>query len=139
MHRYIPVIAKWAGYSKIGEKVVHHQARKFGKTKFGGIERFMRGPLDLMSIIFISKFGKRPMHFFGTTGTLISFTGFIILAYLAYLKIFQNVPKISDRPLFYLGIVCLLIGTQFFLSGFIAELVSRNNPQRNSYVIDQLL
>lgn len=102
MHRYIPVIAKWAGYGKIGEKVVVHRARKYGVTKFG-LERFINGPLDLLSIMFISKFGKRPMHFFGSLGTLFILTGFAILFYLSFEKLYLGSPGIATRPLFSLG------------------------------------
>ncbi|HPH17016.1 MAG TPA: glycosyltransferase family 2 protein, partial [Bacteroidales bacterium] len=120
MHRYIPVLAKWAGFKKIGEKVVHHQERKYGTTKFG-VERFLRGPLDLLSVIFISKFSKRPMHLFGSIG-LASFTlGALILAYLSYMKLVESVYNMTQRPLFFLGIVCLIVGCQLFLTGFLAE------------------
>lgn len=136
MHRYIPVIAKWAGFSKIGEKVVKHQARKYGTTKFGW-ERFINGPLDVISISFVGKFGKRPMHFFGALGALSFLIGFGILAYLSYLKIFEQIFRISDRPIFFFGILLLIIGSQLFLTGFIAELVSRNSPNRNQYQVEQ--
>jgi glycosyltransferase involved in cell wall biosynthesis len=136
MHRYIPVIAKWAGFSKIGEKVVKHQARKYGSTKFGW-ERFINGPLDVISISFVGKFGKRPMHFFGALGALSFLVGFGILVYLSYLKIFEQIFRISDRPIFFFGILLLIIGSQLFLTGFIAELVSRNSPNRNQYQVDQ--
>lgn len=132
MHRYIPVLAKWAGFKKIGEKVVHHQERKYGTTKFG-VERFLRGPLDLLSVIFISKFSKRPMHLFGSIG-LASFTlGALILAYLSYMKLVESVYNMTQRPLFFLGIVCLIVGCQLFLTGFLAELVSRSSSNRNEY------
>ncbi len=134
MHRYIPVLAKWAGFSRIGEKEVHHQERKFGVSKFG-VERFIRGPLDLMSVIFISKFGKRPMHLFGPLGVLFFILGFAILAWLSYQKLVINEYGIADRPLFYFGILALIIGTQLFLTGFLAELISRNSAQRNDYLI----
>ncbi len=136
MHRYIPVIAKWAGFTKIGEKVVRHQARKYGTTKFGW-ERFINGPLDVISISFVGKFGKRPMHFFGALGMLSFAVGFIILAYLSYLKIFEQIFRISDRPIFFFGILLLIIGSQLFLTGFIAELISRNSPQRNVYQVEE--
>ena len=138
MHRYIPVMAKWAGYTKIGEKVVQHQARKYGKTKFG-LERFINGPLDLMSIILLGKFGKRPMHFFGTMGTFVFIIGFIILAYLSISKLFWEETGIASRPLFYFGILALIIGSQLFLSGFLAELIVRNATQRNEYAIIETL
>ena len=136
MHRYIPVMAKNAGFSKIGEKVVQHQARKYGTSKFG-FERVLRGFLDLMSISFMTKFGKRPMHFFGGMGTLLSLIGIIMLGYLSISKIFYNTPRISDRPLFYLGILSLIIGVQLFIAGFLAEMISRNNPVRNDYNIKE--
>jgi glycosyltransferase involved in cell wall biosynthesis len=136
MHRYIPVLAKWAGFKRIGEKVVQHQERKYGVTKFG-MERFIRGPLDLMSVIFISKFGKRPMHFFGTWGLVFFLLGFIILVYLSIAKLIYQAYGIADRPLFYFGILTLIIGTQLFVTGFLAELVSRNAPDRNHYLVEE--
>jgi glycosyltransferase involved in cell wall biosynthesis len=136
MHRYIPVLAKWAGFKRIGEKVVQHQERKYGVTKFG-MERFVRGPLDLMSVIFISKFGKRPMHFFGTWGLVFFLLGFIILVYLSIAKLIYQAYGIADRPLFYFGILTLIIGTQLFVTGFLAELVSRNAADRNHYLIEE--
>lgn len=136
MHRYIPVIAKWAGYKKIGEKVVLHQKRKYGTTKFG-LERFVNGFLDLMSISFVSKFGRRPMHLFGTLGSLLFLIGFVIAGALAYGKIFLAEYKMTDRPLFYLGLLCMILGTQFFLAGFLAELISRNDHNRNNYLIEK--
>ncbi len=137
MHRYIPVIAKWAGFNKIGEKVVQHRARQFGRAKFFGFERFIRGPLDLISIIFVSKFGKRPMHFFGSIGSVIFFAGFVILGYLSIAKIIWKETQMTDRPLFYLGIVALIVGVQLFSTGFLAELVSRHDPRRNNYQIKE--
>lgn len=134
MHRYIPVIAKWAGFDKIGEKEVQHQARKYGKTKFGP-ERFINGFLDLMSITVVGKFGKRPMHFFGPLGIIFFFTGFLILAYLSYLKFIHGMTEMTDRPLFYYGLLFFIFGAQLFLSGFLAEMVSRNSPRRNVYSI----
>ncbi|MFZ4464098.1 MAG: glycosyltransferase family 2 protein [Bacteroidales bacterium] len=131
MHRYIPVIAKWGGFVKIGEKVVHHRERKYGTTKYG-ISRFIKGYLDLLSITFISKFGKRPMHLFGTLGTMIFGVGFIIAAYLTYGKFFLLEYKMTDRPLFYAGLLAMIIGTQLFMTGFLAELVSLGNRDRNS-------
>ncbi|MEN0003455.1 MAG: glycosyltransferase family 2 protein [Bacteroidota bacterium] len=136
MHRYIPVLAKFAGFKNIGEKVVQHQERKYGVTKFG-IERFIRGPLDLMSVIFISRFGKRPMHFFGTWGLFFFMLGFIILTYLSIAKVIYEEYGIADRPLFYFGILTLIIGTQLFVTGFLAELVSRNAPDRNNYLVEK--
>ncbi len=126
MHRYIPVIARWSGFSKIGEKIVEHHERKYGRTKYG-LSRFIKGYLDLLSITFISKFGKRPMHLFGTLGTLIFFVGFAIAAYLAYAKFFMEGYRMTERPLFYFGILAMIIGTQLFMTGFLAELISRNN------------
>ncbi len=138
MHRYIPVIAKKEGFQNIGEKVVHHQARKYGHTKFG-FERVMRGYLDLLSISFISKFSLRPMHFFGSLGTLLTLSGCVILLYLTVLKIFQQVAGISSRPLFYLGMLAVIVGVQLFIAGFLAEMISRNNPNRNNYTIEKKL
>jgi glycosyltransferase involved in cell wall biosynthesis len=138
MHRYIPVIAKWAGFKNIGEKVVQHQARKYGVTKFG-ISRFLYGFLDLFSIMFMGKFGKRPMHFFGALGTLLTFTGSAILAYLSIEKLFWHTPKIADRPLFFLGILLIIVGFQLFITGFIAELVTRNAVDRNQYKIAEVI
>ena len=138
MHRYIPVIAKWAGFTRIGEKVVQHQARKFGKSKFG-LERIMNGFLDILSIYFVGKFGKRPMHFFGTLGVLFFLIGFAILVYLSYLKYFQGLYRISDRPIFFFGILVLIIGSQLFLTGFVAEMISRNAPHRNKYRIAETI
>jgi len=134
MHRYIPVIAKWAGFRRIGEKVVHHQARKYGKSKFG-MNRFINGFLDLMSIMLVGKFGKRPMHFFGAFGTFTFLLGFGILAYLSVTKIFGGITRISDRPIFFFGILALIIGSQLFLTGFLAELLVRNSTTRNQYKI----
>lgn len=134
MHRYIPVLAKWAGFNRIHKESVQHQARKYGVTKFG-FERFINGPLDLLSISFVGKFGKRPMHFFGTMGTISFFIGFLLLLYLSYQKIVDNTTGIADRPLFFLGMLATIIGTQLFLTGFIAELVTRNAPGRNYYQI----
>ena len=138
MHRYIPVIAKASGFTRIGEKVVQHQARKFGKTKFG-MERMFNGFLDIMSIMFVSRFGKRPMHFFGALGILFFFIGFVILAYLSLLKYIQDIVRISDRPVFFFGILILIIGSQLFLTGFLAELISRNAPHRNIYRIAETI
>ncbi len=136
MHRYIPVIAKWAGFTKIGEKVVQHQARKYGSTKFG-MSRFINGPLDLASIMFVGKFGKRPMHFFGSLGLFVSFMGFAILSYLSICKLFFDQTGIAERPLFFLGMIALLLGVQLFIGGFLAELITRNAPERNSYKIEK--
>ncbi len=138
MHRYIPVIAKWEGYTKIGEKVVQHQARKYGVTKFG-IERFINGLLDLLSITFTGKFGKRPMHFFGAIGTLLIIIGFSILSYLSIAKFFFNEGNIDDRPLFFFGITLLIIGFQLFIAGFLAELIIRNSSERNNYKVEKTI
>ncbi len=138
MHRYIPILAKNAGFSKIGEKVVEHQKRKYGVSKFG-IERFVNGFLDLLSISFISRFSKRPMHFFGIWGTVCFFLGFVILSYLAGAKIFYNVYEMTDRPLFYLGLLTIIFGSQLFLTGFLAELISRSSSERNVYQIEKTI
>ncbi|MBR9920214.1 MAG: glycosyltransferase family 2 protein [Bacteroidetes bacterium] len=135
MHRYIPMIAKAAGFKKIGEKVVQHQARKYGVTKFGW-KRYITGFLDLLSVTFVGRFGKAPMHFFGTIGTISFFIGVVILVYLSISKIFYTEYGIADRPLFFFGIVALIIGTQLFVTGFLAELVARSSPNRNNYVIE---
>jgi glycosyltransferase involved in cell wall biosynthesis len=135
MHRYIPVLAKWAGFSKIGEKEVEHRARKYGTSKFGW-ERFVNGFLDLTTIMFIGKFGKKPMQFFGLLGTLSFMIGFLISLYLIISKILDVDFAITNRPLFYIALTIMVIGTQLFLAGFIGELVSRNANDRNSYNID---
>ena len=135
MHRYIPVMAKWKGFTKIGERVVQHQERKYGTSKFGA-SRLITGFLDLLSITFVGKFGKRPMHFLGSLGTFAFLMGFLILTYLSINKIFYKDYGMADRPLFYFGILALIIGTQLFVSGFIAELVSRNSPNRNFYDVE---
>ena len=136
MHRYIPLIAKWAGFRKITEKVVEHRARKYGTTKFGW-ERFINGFLDLLSITFVGKFGKRPMHFFGAMGSMFFLAGFVILVYLSIAKLIYAEYGIATRPLFFFGILTLIIGTQLFVTGFLAELVARNAPHRNAYVIEE--
>lgn len=143
MHRYIPVLAKWGGFKKIGEKVVQHQERKYGTTKFG-VERFIRGPLDLLSVMFISKFGKRPMHIFGLWGSLMFLIGFGIAIYIMIEKIVALSQHISarlltDRPIFYFALVAMILGTQLFLAGFIGEMISRNSTDRNNYLIDEEL
>lgn len=134
MHRYIPVLAKWAGFKKIGEKVVQHRARKYGVTKFGW-ERFVNGFLDLLSITFVSRFGKRPMHIFGLLGTLSFIIGFFVAAYLVFAKFAYQAYKMTDRPIFYFGLFFMVIGTQLFLAGFLGELISRNGHDRNNYLI----
>jgi glycosyltransferase involved in cell wall biosynthesis len=136
MHRYIPVIAKWAGFKKIGEKVVEHRPRKYGRTKFG-IERFVNGFLDLASITFVSKYGKRPMHFFGIWGTLSFLVGFGISLYLIISKLINYEFAITIRPTFYLALAAMIIGTQLFVTGFVAELIVRNAPGRNAYLIEK--
>lgn len=141
MHRYIPLIAKQAGFGRIGEKVVQHQERKYGVSKFG-IERTIKGFLDLMSVTFISKFGKRPMHLFGSLGTLMFTVGFFSALYLGMKKlwyVYQSVPAplVTDSPYFYIALTSMVIGTQLFLAGFLAELVSRNSSERNSYQISE--
>lgn len=135
MHRYIPVIAKWSGFRKIGEKEVEHRARKYGVSKFG-LERFINGFLDLMSIMFVGRFAKKPMHFFGTLGTIVFFIGFCIWIYLGCAKFFFQVYNMTDRPIFYLAIVAIIVGSQLFLTGFIAELITRNAPERNHYLVE---
>jgi len=135
MHRYIPVIAKWAGFNNVGEKVVQHQARKYGVTKFG-LSRFIYGPLDLFSIMFVGKFGKRPMHFFGVIGIIISLIGTGLMLYLSISKIFWDVNGIADRPAFFLGMLLIIVGVQLFIAGFVAELVSRSAYGRNQYKIE---
>ena len=136
MHRYIPVLAKWAGFRKIGEKVVEHRPRKYGVTKFGWT-RFVNGFLDLASIMFMGKFGKRPMHIFGLWGTIVFFVGICIWIYLFLAKIFFSRFNMTDRPLFYVGIISIVIGTQLFLAGFLGELIARNSHDRNYYLIDK--
>jgi glycosyltransferase involved in cell wall biosynthesis len=138
MHRYIPVIAKAAGFKKIGEKVVQHFPRKHGKSKFG-LNRFINGPLDLMSIIFVSRFSKKPMHFFGSLGLFSFFIGFAILVYLTIAKIVWTEYGMTDRPIFFFGILAIIIGTQLFLTGFLAELVARSSPYRNNYIVEKYL
>jgi glycosyltransferase involved in cell wall biosynthesis len=136
MHRYIPILAKWAGFRKIGEKVVEHRARKYGITKFGW-ERFVNGFLDLGSIMFVGKFGKRPMHFFGLWGTLFFMAGFMIFLYLTISKFFLDQTGMTQRPLFFVAILVMIIGSQLFLAGFIGELIARNSPERNNYLIEE--
>ena len=141
MHRYIPVLAKWAGFKKIGEKVVIHQERKYGITKFG-FERFLRGPLDLLSVMFISKFGKRPMHLFGMLGSLMFLIGFIMTVIVGTNKLIaiyhhQTARLITSSPYFYLALATMILGTQLFMTGFLGELVSRTGTDRNSYLVDK--
>jgi glycosyltransferase involved in cell wall biosynthesis len=141
MHRFIPVLAKSAGFTKIGEKVVQHRARKYGTSKFGW-SRFINGFLDLLTISFLSKFGKRPMHFFGLLGTLLFFVGFAFAFYLGAYKlycVFSHHPArlLTQRPSFYISLTCMIIGSMMFLAGFIGELVLRNSSIRNSYLLDK--
>jgi glycosyltransferase involved in cell wall biosynthesis len=138
MHRYIPVLAKNAGFSKIGEKVVLHQARKYGKTKFGA-ERFVRGFLDLITISFLSKFGKRPMHLFGAWGAIVLFIGFGFAMYLGIDKLYINPDGrlITDRPQFYLALTAMILGTQLFLAGFLGELFLRSKKTGANYIVKQ--
>ena len=136
MHRYIPVIAKWAGFKKIGEKPVQHQARKYGVTKFGW-ERFINGFLDLATISFVSKFGKRPMHFFGLLGSLAFLIGFISSGYLIVSKLLYTGYAITNRPSFFIALATMIIGVQLFLAGFLGELIGRNSTERNFYPVDE--
>jgi hypothetical protein len=141
MHRYIPYLAKNAGFDKIGEKVVHHQARKYGKTKFG-LDRFVNGYLDLITLWFLSRFGLKPMHVFGLLGTLMFIIGFISVIVVGASKIYAmkhglGYRLVTDSPYFYLALTMMLMGTQFFLAGFIGELISRNSSERNNYLIEK--
>jgi glycosyltransferase involved in cell wall biosynthesis len=138
MHRYIPVIASLAGFRKIGEKVVEHRPRKYGVTKFGW-RRFINGFLDLLTITFVGRFGKRPMHFFGLYGTLCFLFGFGIATYLVIAKFTLPDFALTNRPAFYIALVIMIIGMQLFLAGFVAELISRNSAERNSYLIEEKL
>lgn len=142
MHRYIPYLAKNAGFSKIGEKVVHHQARKFGHTKFGGLNRFVNGYLDLMSLWFISSFGRKPMHVFGFLGSVMFFIGFIAIIIVGTYKLIElytgGEPRLlTEYPAFYIALTMMILGTQLFLAGFLGELISRNSEGRNSYQIEE--
>ncbi|MFT7345185.1 MAG: glycosyltransferase involved in cell wall biosynthesis [Lentimonas sp.] len=140
MHRYIPALAKYAGFPRIGEKVVVHQARKYGTTKFG-LNRFLNGPLDLLSVVFMGKFGKKPMHFFGGIGTLMFMIGFGLMAFMIINKLFFNTQGqlLAQRTEFYISLVAMLMGVQFFLAGFLAELSSRNSQNRNIYLVEKEL
>jgi len=138
MHRYIPILAKWAGFSKIGEKVVVHQARKYGTTKFGW-ERFVNGFLDLMTIQFLSKFGKKPMQFFGLIGSLFFLIGFISFGNIVFDKFMNPDFSVTNKPAFYIALISMVIGVQLFLAGFIAELVNRSAVDRNTYLIEDKL
>ncbi len=140
MHRYIPPLAKYAGFNKIGEKVVEHQARKYGTTKFG-LNRFINGPLDLMTVAFMGKFGKKPMHFFGVIGMMLFFIGFVFFLYMGIDKIFFNetAERIADRTEFYVALAAMLMGVQFFLAGFVAELMGRTSSSRNTYLVEKTI
>jgi glycosyltransferase involved in cell wall biosynthesis len=138
MHRYIPVLAKLSGFKKIGEKVVEHRARKYGVTKFGW-NRFINGFLDLLTLSFVGRFGKRPMHFFGLYGTLCFLLGFAISIYLIVAKLANENYALTNRPAFYIALVVMIIGMQLFLAGFVGELVTRNAPERNYYLIEEKL
>ena len=140
MHRYIPYLAKNAGFTKIGEKIVHHQARKYGSTKFGGLNRFVNGYLDLLSLWFLNTFGRKPMHVFGFLGSLMFFFGLIASIIVGGSKLYAlahgiKAPLVTDSPYFYISLTMMLMGTQMFLTGFIGELVSRNASERNEYHI----
>ncbi|MBM6960420.1 glycosyltransferase [Bacteroides caecigallinarum] len=143
MHRYIPYLAKNAGFSKIGEKVVHHQARKYGKTKFG-INRFVNGYLDLISLWFLSKFGVKPMHIFGFLGSIMFFLGFVAVIAVGAMKIYNMhagnpYSLVTDNPYFFLALTTMILGTQLFLAGFLGELIARNSTERNKYQIEKEL
>lgn len=143
MHRYIPVLAKWAGFAKITEKVVSHQERKYGVTKFG-LERFINGFLDLLSITFISKFGKRPMHLFGTLGTLMFGVGFLSALYIGIMKLYHlnkgvKAILVTDNPYFYIALTCMVLGSLLFIAGFLGELISRSSVNRNLYNIEKVI
>lgn len=138
MHRYIPVLAKNSGFEKIGEKVVHHQARKYGNTKFGW-NRFINGFLDLLTVQFIGRFGKKPMHLFGLLGSFIFFIGFVVSIYMVSMKIFTAEYPLSNRPPFFIALTCIIVGVLFFLAGFLGEIIVRNAPERNHYAIKEIL
>jgi glycosyltransferase involved in cell wall biosynthesis len=138
MHRYIPILAKWSGFKKIGEKVVEHRARKYGTTKFG-LSRFVNGFLDLATIMFLGKFGKRPMQFFGLLGTLFFLIGSVASIYLILAKFMDTEFSLTNRPSFYIALTTMIIGMQLFLTGFVAELVVRNASERNVYLIESTL
>jgi glycosyltransferase involved in cell wall biosynthesis len=143
MHRYIPVLAKWAGFTKIDEQVVEHFPRKYGTTKFG-MSRFVNGFLDLLSIFFVGKFAKRPMHFFGSMGALSFFAGFVMAAWIIGEKLYhiahhEDYRDATEQPLFYISLVAIIVGFQLFLTGFVAELVSRNASERNNYQIEETI
>jgi len=142
MHRFIPYLAKNAGFSKIGEKPVHHQARQHGKSKFMGLNRFVNGYLDLMSLWFISTFGMKPMHIFGFIGTLMFIIGFIAIIIVGAIKVIalcQHVPHalVTDSPYFYISLTMMILGTQLFVAGFLGDLISRNSQERNKYQVEK--
>jgi len=139
MHRYIPLLASWAGFGRIGEKVVKHMPRKYVSSKYG-LDRFIKGYLDLLTIGFITRFGKSPMHLFGSLGTLMFFIGFVMAAYLGIRKLVFlhnhiKAPLVTDSPYFYIALTVMIIGSMLFLTGFLGELVNRNSPERNKYLI----
>jgi len=141
MHRYIPVIAKWEGFTKIGEKVVQHQARKYGSSKFTGLKRAMNGFLDIISISFIGRFGKAPMHFFGLLGTFLFAIGFLAASYIGIVKIYRlskglETILVTDNPYFFIALTTIILGTMLFLVGFLAELINQNNPRRSVYKVE---
>ena len=141
MHRYIPVLAKWAGFANITEQVVEHQSRKYGETKFG-LERFVNGFLDLLTITFVTRFGKKPMHFFGIVGTIMFMIGFGIFGYIVVEKLYAifnsvSAKNIADMSVFYIALTSMVIGVQLFLAGFISEMISRNANDRNNYQIEK--
>ncbi len=140
MHRYIPPLAKYSGFTNIGEKVVQHQARKYGVTKFG-LNRFLNGPLDLMTVAFMGKYGKKPMHFFGAMGVLMFIIGFGFTIYLGIDKLFidKSARLIADRTEFYVALSAMVIGSQFFLAGFVAEMIGRNSSTRNVYLVEKTI
>ena len=140
MHRYIPPLAKYAGFNKIGEKVVQHQARKYGVTKFG-LSRFLNGPLDLMTVAFIGRFGKKPMHFFGAVGTMMFILGSLITLYMIIDKVFIDTTGrlLAERTEFFIALSSMIIGSQFFLGGFIAEMVGRTSESRNNYLVEDTI
>jgi len=143
MHRYIPILAKNAGYTRIGEKVVHHQARKYGKSKFG-LDRFVNGYLDLLTLWFTGKFGRKPMHFFGLLGSLMFFIGFVAVVVVGALKLYNmsagnHYSLVTDSPYFFIALTTMILGTQLFLTGFIGELIVRNSHKRNDYEIEEEL
>ena len=142
MHRYIPYLAKNAGFDHIGEKVVHHQARKFGKTKFGGLNRFVNGYLDLLSLWFLNSFGLKPMHVFGFLGSLMFFFGFvaaIVVGAVKLVHLYNGIPAplVTNSPYFYIALTMMVLGTQLFVAGFLGELISRNAEGRNNYHIEK--